>query len=337
MLGLFSSDFDDFRQNDDLRISPVNFRTINLLKSLSSSFDTDISNQSRRLSILQNLSNNKYIELKTQKNVSFKIPSTFNNYHFLKNIGNGGYSSIVLVYDENTNMKYAAKIIPIKELDEKYDFKFIQNEINILSSIHHESIIEYYDSFFITSKEGNECLVIITEYCECGTLLDFVFQNDVNQSFIKKVLFQISKAIEYLHDSKISHGDIKLENILLDKNFTPKLCDFGFAKKQMISKDPNKCCTLRYAAPELLKFGSYNPLQADIWALGMTFYVAESKSWPFEDGYSIKEQILRGKILIDPKSDLQKLVAKCIQMQPRKRPTIEDVLQDNYFQDIFYQ
>lgn len=51
---------------------------------------------------------------------------------------------------------------------------------------------------------------------------------------------------------KISHGDIKLENILLDKNFTLKLCDFGFAKKQMISKYPNKCCTLRYTAPELL-------------------------------------------------------------------------------------
>lgn len=55
--------------------------------------------------------------------------------------------------------------MPKKELDEKYDFKFIQNEINILSSIHHESINEYYDSFFITNKEGSEYLVIITEYC----------------------------------------------------------------------------------------------------------------------------------------------------------------------------
>lgn len=71
--------------------------------------------------------------------------------------------------------------------------------------------------------------------------------------------------------------------------------------------------------------------------MGITFYVAESNGWPFEDGYSIKEQIRRGKILIDPESDLQKLAAKCIQMQPRKRPTLEDILQDNYFQDIFYQ
>lgn len=274
-----------------------------------------------------------YITLSTKK-YTMRIPTTFNGYRIIKTIGIGGYSTVQLVKLEDTEKFFAAKIFPIEELKKAKEMKFAKIEKQILSTLDHENIIKYYDSFSIQNKmDGKEYLVIITEYCEKGSLMNYIDNYKIDDVFLKETFFKISRAIEYLHDQGISHGDIKLDNILLDENLNPKLCDFGFAKNCEISKNPKKYCTIIYAPPELLKSGPYDPIKADIWSLGISIYAAKYKKWPFPPKSSVRNFILRGNIELDLNDETQKLVNLCIQKDPDQRATIKDILNNEYFRN----
>lgn len=91
---------------------------------------------------------------------------------------------------------------------------------------------------------------------------------------IKIILFQILRAIEFLHKQRILHRDIKPENLLLSRNGIVKLCDFGFARG--IREDPkynytDYVSTRWYRAPELLVGDAAYSSSIDLWALGCIF------------------------------------------------------------------
>jgi cyclin-dependent kinase-like len=88
------------------------------------------------------------------------------------------------------------------------------------------------------------------------------------------VTYQILKAIEYLHDKKVLHRDVKPENLLISANGVVKLCDFGFARG--IKSDPkflytDYVSTRWYRAPELLVGDGNYTSSIDIWACGCIF------------------------------------------------------------------
>lgn len=95
------------------------------------------------------------------------------------------------------------------------------------------------------NENDEELLIIITEYCENGDLLSFSlkkkFKNEIEK---KKIICKFLSAIQYLHNKGISHGDIKGDNISLDKHLNPKLCDFGYARKKIIAGNESKNGTI---------------------------------------------------------------------------------------------
>lgn len=346
MLGLFSSvsSSSPFEHNSEESYDPsiqVLCNLENLMNFIDKKIDksnlhfiNEYEEREKNLNstLIQSQFDLEIIKLETNEKFSILIPSSINGYRIIKAIGQGSYSTVQLVTQENTGKLFSAKIFPIDELKKRKETEFATNEKQILSMLNHPNIIKYYDSFSIHNNiDEKEYFVIITEYCENGTLTNYINQNDTDECFIKETFYKISKAIEYLHDQGISHGDIKLDNILLDENLNPKLCDFGFAKNVEISKDSKKYCTVIYAPPELLMHGSYDPKIADIWSLGISLYATKYKKWPFPQGASIRNQILRGKIELDLDDDTQKLIYSCIQKDPKKRATIKDVLNSEYF------
>ena len=276
------------------------------------------------------------ITLETQDGYSFSFPKMFLNYKFIKKVGCGSTCAVILVEDQTTKERYSAKIIPKEQNKQDKSFQQTKTEIEILKTLNHPNIIKIHDSFEIQTEEGNEFMIIIAEYCENGTLIDYVIESKhQNDQIIKKILQEFTSSVRYLHDKGISHGDIKPDNILLDSKLRPKLCDFGFCHTKIIEDEDMKIGTLYYAAPELFKCGKFNSLKADIYAIGITLYCSMEIHFPFKEGDQdcIIRQIVSGKLCIGKEIDekLRRLVVKCTDLNPNKRPTIEEVIKDEYF------
>ena len=92
-------------------------------------------------------------------------------------------------------------------------------------------------------------------------------------------------AVEYLHQHKVIHRDIKLGNILLTKDMKLKVCDFGLSAKLTHDDERRKtsCGTPNYMAPELLfEYKDGHSYQVDIWAIGVVIYTLVFGRPPFE-------------------------------------------------------
>lgn len=274
----------------------------------------------------------------TQDGYSINIPTSFHDYKITKYIGCGSSCIVVLVVDTKTNFKYAAKIISIADVEDKNMKKSIKREIDIISRLNHPNIIKIQESFKLTTNE-DEYYVIIMEYCENGDLLAHAIKHMFKSEYEKKkIIYDVLDAIRYLHENGISHGDIKSENILLDSQNSPKLCDFGFCSTSSVLGNDSKNGTLYYAAPELFAKGKYDPKKSDIWAIGITIYSIFELQFPFKDGKQsyIVKQIMSGKLSIDKKLNqkVKQIVEKCTNSSPQKRPTVNEIMQSDYFSEF---
>ncbi|KAK8839376.1 hypothetical protein M9Y10_032312 [Tritrichomonas musculus] len=276
------------------------------------------------------------IQTSTQDGYPIVIPISFHGYNLVQYLGCGSTSVVFLIEDENSHELYSAKILAKADIENKNIEISIKNEVQILQSVSHPNIIKVQDFFIIKNQYEQEYYVIIMEYCQNGDLLSYATKHGfTNDSEKKRIIKGFLGAIEYLHNNGISHGDIKTENILLDSNFQPKLCDFGFCKMNRIAGDESKNGTLYYAAPELFVTGSFDTIKADIYAIGITLYALSELQFPFISGNQtfIIQQIMSGCLSIRSGIDekLLRLVQKCTSMNPQYRPSIEEILNDEYF------
>lgn len=276
------------------------------------------------------------ISAKTEEGFQLNIPSSFNEYKLLDIIGNGSTSVVALVENEDTGQLFSAKIIPKMHIEKKNLMNSIQNEIKILNEVDHPNILKFYKSFHLKNRFGESYIIMILEYCENGDLLSLISEDGLtNEILKKKIIYGFLEGIRYLHGKGISHGDIKPENILLDKNFNPKITDFGYSRTSIFAGDEDKKGTLNYAAPELFTKGIFNTLKSDIWAIGITIYCLSENNFPFKRGNAnfVINQIISGKLCFSQSSPkiLQNLVEKCTDLMPTKRPTIDEIINDEYF------
>lgn len=276
------------------------------------------------------------ISFDTQNGYQIKIPTSFHGYNFIKLLGRGGTCIVILVEDQKTQEKFSAKIISKEDVSKRNAYDSVIREINVHKSISHPNIIQFHESFEIQNDDEEEFIVIVMEYCEKGDLLTYVteygFKSEV---FKKKIIHDFLKAVQYLHSQEISHGDIKADNILLDSHLNPKLCDFGYCRTHTRASDEYKRGTLYYSAPELLKKGYFNTLKADIYAIGITLYTLSELAFPFHKGSDdyVIDQITNGNLSFKYNMDLKlrKLIKKCTDINPLNRPTIDEIINDEYF------
>lgn len=128
------------------------------------------------------------------------------------------------------------------------------------------------------------------------------------------------------------HRDLKLENILLDKNENVKLCDFGFTREYegKLSYLQTFCGTVCYSAPEMLRGEKYAGEKIDVWSLGVILYALLTGELPFDedDDMATKHKILSS----DPSysttfpPDAKSLVTQLLSKRPLLRPGIADIL-----------
>ena len=149
---------------------------------------------------------------------------------------------------------------------------------------------------------------------------------------VQKIFTQLVGAVTYVHNQSCVHRDLKLENILLDKNENVKLCDFGFTREYegKASYLQTFCGTVCYSAPEMLKGEKYAGEKVDVWSLGVILYALLCGELPFDDD---DDNITRTKILSsEPKwpdhltPDAKALLSVLLSKRPLLRPSLTDVL-----------
>lgn len=276
---------------------------------------------------------------KTNLGYEISMPKVFHQYEIQKLIGNGSTSIVVLVESQVNHKRYAAKIASIRDNQKSHFLKYVENEITILKTLDHPHIIKLIDTFHFENQNKEDFIILIMEFCKYGSLRNFIGNFGCRDKNQLKVLFiQILDAIKYLHHKNISHMDLKEDNILIDAEFNVKLCDFGFAQTKSEVGDESKIGTLYYSAPEILVPGKFNPIEADIYALGVTLFSATVKRYPYKKGsrQSIINQTLKGRLSFSHCFDLKlrKLVKKCTRVKADKRPNIDEIIADPYFKVI---
>jgi non-specific serine/threonine protein kinase len=192
-------------------------------------------------------------------------------------IGEGG-SSVVFHYNTGKT-SYACKKI-------KTSISNVRNEINIMKTYSaHKHLPIYYDSLLNQDDKLSKYFqysYIFMEYCkgvELFTLLKSNFCHDV----ATKIVYQLLTAISHLQKFNIIHGDIKLENIIIDYKNDIKLIDFGISKQLDGGKAislKNHSGTIGYLSPEWLLF-NYATLKTDIWSVGILYFILLNNSHVF--------------------------------------------------------
>lgn len=138
-------------------------------------------------------------------------------------------------------------------------------------------------------------LWLILEFCNAGSVQDIIKMTNktLNEEQIAAVCFAVLRGLEYLHDTRMIHRDLKAGNILLDKNGNAKLADFGVSAQLLntYSKKQTMAGTPHWMSPEVLTKSEYNK-KTDIWSLGITAIEMAQGDPPYSDINYIKAMLL---------------------------------------------
>lgn len=201
-------------------------------------------------------------------------------------LGSGSYGKVVKGYDtENNFIPVAVKVINKARLS-KVASNDLKREAEIMKRLApHPNIMHLYDC-----QEDQTNLYLFLEFFETDLLNYVQKRGPLPEATAKSVFKQLADALAHMHKNQITHGDLKLENVLYDpESGRACLIDFGFSKQAIpgenravgVSASPG------YVAPEILrKDGSgetYDPYPGDVYSLGVVLYSMVYGLFPFLD------------------------------------------------------
>ena len=273
-------------------------------------------------------------------------------YKILEFKGKGGYGWVYEVEEINTENKYAVKI-----LKQKNDSKF-ENEIqmlDIVSQLKNPYIINMIEhgeeEIKLKTKPLKNRQYIILDYASNGDLFAYIKGNQkgLENKIAKLIFHKLLKGLEAIHKSEICNRDLKIDNILMDKDFNPKICDFGLATelkgKNGSGKLSENVGTDKYKPPEMHYHEDYDGVKADIFCLGIVlliitsgkpgFFLARKSDYyykyicknKFADYWNITQNTGLDE-------DLKKLIFQMLSFKPENRPSIKEILESPWMKEF---
>ena len=190
------------------------------------------------------------------------------NYENLGTIGEGTYGVVLKCRHKETGQIVAIKKFKESDEDEQVR-KTALREVRILKQLKHENIVNLIEVF---RRKGK--LYLVFEYVDRTILEDLEKHPDgLSKNAVKKIMWQLCRALEFCHAHNVIHRDIKPENLLVSKNGILKICDFGFARTLAgpKAKYTDYVSTRWYRSPELLVGDTSYGKGVDVWAIGCMF------------------------------------------------------------------
>ncbi|KAK5122478.1 hypothetical protein LTR85_004062 [Meristemomyces frigidus] len=262
-------------------------------------------------------------------------------YSIQGQLGKGHFATVYLAVEKATGTRYAVKKFEKRSgPGERSKVEGLQQEIAVLRSVSHPNMLCLKDTF-----DESDGVYLVLELAPEGELFNWiVMKQKLTEKETRKVFVQLFQGVKYLHERNIVHRDIKPENILLlDKNLSVKLADFGLAK--IIGEESfttTLCGTPSYVAPEILENSNRRRYTraVDVWSLGVVLYICLCGFPPFSDElysaenpYTLSQQIKMGRFdypspywdsVGDPALDL---IDRMLTVDVEKRITIDECLE----------
>lgn len=251
---------------------------------------------------------------------SGKKKVTLENFEFFKVLGKGTFGKVILCREKSTAQLYAIKILKKEVIIAKDEVDHTLTENRVLQSTNHPFLISLKYSFQTADR-----LCFVMEYVNGGELFfhlsrERVFSEDRTRFYGAEII----SALGYLHEHGIIYRDLKLENLLLDKDGHIKIADFGLCKEDITYGRTTKtfCGTPEYLAPEVLEDNDYGQA-VDWWGVGVVMYEMMIGRLPF---YNRDHDVLFELILVEEvkfprtiSSEAKDLLGGLLEKDPTKR------------------
>ncbi|XP_065354750.1 RAC serine/threonine-protein kinase [Calliphora vicina] len=245
---------------------------------------------------------------------------TLENFEFLKVLGKGTFGKVILCREKATAKLYAIKILKKEVIIQKDEVAHTITESRVLQTTNHPFLISLKYSF-----QTNDRLCFVMQYVNGGELFfhlsrERIFPEERTRFYGAEII----SALGYLHSQSIIYRDLKLENLLLDKDGHIKIADFGLCKEDITYGRTTKtfCGTPEYLAPEVLEDNDYGRA-VDWWGTGVVMYEMICGRLPF---YNRDHDVLFTLILVEEvkfprmiSDEAKSLLAGLLAKDPKKR------------------
>ncbi|KAL1263146.1 hypothetical protein QQF64_005885 [Cirrhinus molitorella] len=275
--------------------------------------------------------------------ISHHKRKTMNDFDYLKLLGKGTFGKVILVREKASGKYYAMKILKKEVIIAKDEVAHTLTESRVLKNTRHPFLTSLKYSF-----QTKDRLCFVMEYVNGGELFfhlsrERVFSEDRTRFYGAEIV----SALDYLHSAKIVYRDLKLENLMLDKDGHIKITDFGLCKEGITDAATMKtfCGTPEYLAPEVLEDNDYGRA-VDWWGLGVVMYEMMCGRLPFynQDHEKLFELILMEDIKFPRtlSADAKSLLSGLLIKDPNKRlgggpDDAKEIMRHSFFAGIDWQ
>lgn len=262
------------------------------------------------------------------------------SYVIGKRMGSGGFGTVYAGEELPSHRKIAIKCIPKTRIADPRVKEKLISEVDIQKSLHNEHVVEFLGVF-----QDDNYVYILLELCPNGTVLDQLRKHmPFTEDQAANVARQVLLALVYLHENRVIHRDLKLQNFLLDENMNVKIADFGLSAKLEDEDDKRMtiCGTPSYLSPEVLDHHEGQTYLVDVWALGVCTFLMLTGKQPFQskDKHSTYKRIqhVDYKWPSEPKlsAAAMEFVDLALKRDPAERPSAAKLLEHPFIlrQDI---
>lgn len=212
-------------------------------------------------------------------------------YRLLRKLGQGGMGAVYLSHHDLLDQPVAVKLMTAQSLDSTSAVERFLREARALAALHHPGVCRIFD--VDTNDDGLPFIVM--EFID-GQSLDAVLRAHPETPVHERVrwVVEASLALAAAHDRQIIHRDVKPANIMLTREGTIRIVDFGVARRReddarMLTGDAI-VGTINYLSPEQIQGEPFDH-RCDVWAMGVTLYQLLSAKFPFE-GTSFSQYLM---------------------------------------------
>jgi len=261
------------------------------------------------------------------------ILDSTHNIQYKKNafLGKGSFGKCFEITDMKKGNVYAGKFVS-KEVVKKHKMKekLIQ-EIYIHRTLKHSHIVAFYGFF-----EDETYVYIVLELCQKRSMAELMKRRKfITEPEVRYYLKQLLSGVQYLHENRIIHRDLKLGNFFINNEMKVKIGDFGLATRIEIGERKRTICgTPNYIAPEVLEKKGHG-LEVDVWSIGCIIFTLLVGKPPFEAS-TLEEtcfRILQCKysVPLTVSTCARDLIERILVKNPSIRPTVCDLIKDQFF------
>lgn len=246
-----------------------------------------------------------------------------NRYEILETVGSGGMSIVYKAKCHKLNRYVAIKMLKPEFSDDKGFVTKFRVEAQSAACLSHPNIVSVFD---VGEDEG--MYYIVMELVEGITLKEYIErQGRLSVEQVLNFTLQIAAGIEVAHDNHIIHRDIKPQNIIVSRNGTLKVTDFGIARAATSNTiSPTAMGSVHYISPEQAR-GGFSDERSDIYSLGITIFEMLTGRVPYEGDNNVAVALMHIQDeMISPRAyypdipiSLEKIIFKCTQKRAERR------------------